>query len=182
MKPIALDFKRTRPMLGGASLALLAAGLIAATYVGSAQHALAEKLRAAEQKMSSLERAGAHRLPATRAEDSAALQLEVHQANEILHQLALPWDSLFKAIESSREQEVALLAVQPDAPRRMVRLSGEAKNLDVLLAYIDRLEKSGVLSGVYLTQHELRSQDPDKPVRFALVANWASGPTGEARR
>ncbi len=182
MRPITLDFRRTRPLLSGAGLVLLAAGLVAALYVGAAQHRLAEKLRVAEQNMHSLEKAGAHRLPAARADDSAALQLEVRQANEILHQLALPWDELFKAIETARDRDVALLAVQPDAPRRTLRLSGEARNLDAILGYVDRLERSGVLSGVYLTQHELRSQDPEKPVRFALVANWAARPAQEARR
>jgi hypothetical protein len=181
MKPIVIDFRRRRPLLGGTGLALLAAGLIAAVYVASVQRGLAEQLRAAEQKMGSLERAGA-RTKVVRSDDGAALQLEVRQANEILHQLALPWDSLFQAIESSRAQDVALLAVQPDAVRRMVRLSGEARNLGALLGYIDRLGKSGVLSDVYLLQHELRSQDPDKPVQFALVANWSPRPTQGERR
>lgn len=172
MKPITLDFKRTRPMLGGMGLALLATGLIAAVYVGSAQRELAGKIRDAERNVASLEKAGAHRMPVARADDGAALQLEVRQANEILQQLALPWDGLFKAIESSNEKEVALLSVQPEVQRRVLKLSGEAKNFDALLGYIDRLQKNTALSGVYLTQHEIRSQDPEKPVRFSLIANW----------
>jgi Tfp pilus assembly protein PilN len=173
MKRLTLDFKGARPGFGAVSLALLAAGLVTAALVGFAERNLVGKIQAAEKKVVNLEKEGSRRAQPSRAADSAALQLEVHQANEILHQLALPWRGLFKAIESSNEKEVALLAVQPDMQRRVLRLSGEAKNFDALLAYVGRLEKNDALSSVYITQHEIRTQDPERPVRFALVANWA---------
>ena len=33
-----------------------------------------------------------------------------------------------------------------------------------------------MLSQVYLSNHEVRLQDPQKPVRFALVASWTVQP------
>lgn len=172
MKPIAIDFKRARAGLGGLSLALLAAGLIAVAYVGSAQRELAARIRDAESRVNRLEQTGTRRLPVTHAEDGAALQLEVRQANAILRELAMPWNGLFTAVETSGEKDVALLSVQPDAQRRVLRLSGEARNLAALLRYVERLEKNPALSRVYLTQHEIRGQDPERPVRFALNADW----------
>jgi len=38
------------------------------------------------------------------------------------------------------------------------------------------LEGSKTLHQVYLTSHEVRSQDAEKPVRFALLANWVVKP------
>lgn len=172
MRRLNLDFKQQRYGYSPIGLGLLAIGLAMAAQVALMEQGLAEKIRAVEQKVARLEKEGTRRAQPARATDGAALQLEVRQANEILHQLALPWHGLFKAIESSNEKEVALLAVQPDMQRRVLRLSGEAKDFDALLAYVGRLEKNPALSQVYITQHEIRSQDPEKPVRFALVANW----------
>ena len=88
----------------------------------------------------------------------------------------MPWGELFKRVEASNEKEIALLSIQPDAGKRVMRLSGEAKNFEALLAYIARLEHTPMLNQVYLTSHELRLQDPQKPVRFALTANWTVTP------
>lgn len=176
MRRINLDFKRHGPRFSVAGAILLAAGLAVAAQLAWMERDLSARIRAAEQKVARLEQEGDRRIrqlgQPTRAADGAALQLEVRQANEILRQLALPWHGLFKAIESSNEKEVALLAVQPDMQRRVLRLSGEAKNFDALLVYVARLEKNEALSQVYITRHEIRSQDPEKPVRFGLVANW----------
>lgn len=172
MKRIDLDFKRQGLRFNAIGVVLLAAGLAVAAQLAWMERGLSAKIQAAEQKVARLEKEGGRRVKPAQATDGAALQLEVRQANEILRQLALPWHGLFKAIESSDEKEVALLAVQPDMQRRVLRLSGEAKNFDALLAYVGRLERDEALSQVYITQHEIRSQDPEKPVRFSLVANW----------
>lgn len=173
MKRLNLDFKRQAPRIGIAGVMLLAAGVAVAALMAMLASDLRDRIGAAEQKVTRLEKEGSRRVAQRgQSANGAALQLEVRQANEILHQLALPWHGLFKAIESSNEKEVALLAVQPDMQRRVLRLSGEARNFDALLAYVARLEKNEALSQVYITQHEIRSQEPEKPVRFALVANW----------
>jgi Tfp pilus assembly protein PilN len=173
MKALRLEFKRRSRRVTAAGAALLLAGLLVAGQLAVIESDLRSRTRAAEAKVARLETEGRRRVQ-PQAGDSAARQLEIHQANEILRQLALPWHGLFKVIESSNEKEIALLAVQPDPQRRLLRLTGEAKNFDALLAYVTRLEASDVLSQVFITQHEIRTQDPEKPVRFALVANWVA--------
>lgn len=98
--------------------------------------------------------------------------LEVKHANEVLHRLTLPWQPLFQAIESSGSKEVALLAMEPDLEKRVVKISGEAKNLMAMLDYIRRLEAQPVFGTVYLQSHQIQQHDPEKPVRFALLAAW----------
>ena len=65
-----------------------------------------------------------------------------------MQQLSLPWDALFKAVEPMGEQEVALLSIQPNVDKRIVRLTGEAKNFKALLAYLTFLEHSKTLNNV----------------------------------
>ena len=114
--------------------------------------------------------------PAAPPLDAEALQQQIRQANAILQQLALPWDALFQTLEATRDQDIALLSIQPDAAKQSVRIGGEAKNLTTLLAYITRLEQGRVLDHVYLTSHEVRTQDAEQPVRFSLAAHWAVQP------
>jgi len=51
----------------------------------------------------------------------------------------VPWDSLFRELEGAADESVALLAIQPDPASRQVRIAGEARRLDAVLNYIERL-------------------------------------------
>lgn len=101
---------------------------------------------------------------------------EIKHANEVLQQLSLPWGELFQAIESSSGKQVALLAMEPDAEKHVVKISGEAKNIAAVLDYIKMLAAQDVFSSVYLQSHQIQLQDPEKPVRFALLAAWKVTP------
>jgi Tfp pilus assembly protein PilN len=171
---LQLDFKQSPrhwPWLG---LLLLIAGAAWVAYAANEARVLSGQIDLAEARLEVLAKRGKAQ-PAPPI-DAQVLQQEVRQANDILQQLTLPWNALFQVLESTSEKQIALLAVQPDARKHIVRLSGEAKNFDALLAYIARLEQSRVLNHVYLTSHEVRTQDAEKPVRFALVANWTVQP------
>lgn len=174
MRALALDFKQTPRRWSLPGLALLVLGAIVLGTVANEERNLAGQIELAESRLAVLAKRG--KIKPALPVDATALQLEIRQANEVLQQLALPWDRLFKAVESNSEQEIALLSIQPDVGKRNVRIGGEAKNFDALLAYITRLEQSEILSQVYLTSHEVRIQDAEKPVRFALVANWVVRP------
>lgn len=86
--------------------------------------------------------------------------------------LNMPWNRLLDGLEQSSVADVAVLGLQPDAKKKLLTLSGEAKNLPVVLAYIDRLEKQPMLDKVILQKHNVSETDKDKPVRFTLLANW----------
>jgi Tfp pilus assembly protein PilN len=174
IRALTLDFKQTPRRWSALGLAVLALGALALAYVANAERGLAGQIDLAESRLELLAKRG--KIKPALPVDAQELQQEIRQANEILQQLSLPWDALFKAVEATSEQEIALLSIQPDVGKRIVRLSGEAKDFDALLAYVRRLEHSQILNHVYLTSHEVRTQVAEKPVRFALVANWAVQP------
>lgn len=173
MRALDLDFiRRTRrwPLWG---VVLLIAGAAVLAQVVKMERELAGRIDLSEAKLAALAHRGASPVA---TDDAQSVQQEIRQANDILRQLTLPWGALFKAVESSNDKEIALLAIAPDAQKLQVRLSGEAKHLKALLDYITRLEQSGAFDHVYLTNHEVKAQDPEKPVQFALVANWKLKP------
>jgi Tfp pilus assembly protein PilN len=172
--PLQLDFKQAPRSWSVLGVLLLVAGAAWLAYAANEARAVTAQIDLAEARMEGLAKRG--KVPAMAPLDAQALQQEVRQANAILQQLTLPWNALFQVLETTSEKQIALLAIQPDATKHLLRLNGEAKNFDALLAYIARLEQSKVLDHVYLTSHEVRSQDAEKPVRFSLVANWVEQP------
>lgn len=108
--------------------------------------------------------------------DMPEMMQEIRQANEVLRQVSLPWERLFQAVESSVSGDVALLGMEPDIEKRVVRISCEARNIAAMLNYIRQLEKQREFGRIYLQSHQIQEQQPEKPVRFSLVATWGIAP------
>jgi Tfp pilus assembly protein PilN len=92
--------------------------------------------------------------------------------NAAILQLNLPWRDLHDAVQGATPASVALLALEPDAKRRVLRITAEARSSDDMLAYVERLQDEAWITGVALTRHEINEQDPNRPIRFQLDAEW----------
>ena len=97
---------------------------------------------------------------------------ETKQLTEAVNMLATPWNNLLAAIEQADMQDVALLSLEPNSKKQLVVLTGEAKNLPVVLQYIKQLQQTPMLAQVYLQKHSIEETDASKPVRFSLLAKW----------
>ncbi len=174
LSALHLNFRPRAPRWSPLGVALLILGLGMSAYALSEARAVQAQIALVQAKVDSAQQGIKPKpLPSV---DSETLQTEVRAANEVLQQLALPWNTLFTALESTGDKQIALLSIQPDAGKRIVRISGEAKDFDALLAYMARIEQSKILRQVYLNSHEIRVQDAEKPVRFALTATWIPQP------
>jgi Tfp pilus assembly protein PilN len=92
--------------------------------------------------------------------------------NATVLQLNLPWRTLHDAVQAGTPANIALLALEPDARKNTVRITAEAKSSDDMIAYVEQLQKSEWFSGVALARHEINEQDPNRPIRFQLDAQW----------
>lgn len=92
--------------------------------------------------------------------------------NAAVLQLNLPWRALHDAVQAGTPASVALLALEPDARRHSVRITAEAKSSDDMIAYVEQLQKQEWFSTVVLARHEINEQDPNRPIRFQLDAQW----------
>lgn len=87
---------------------------------------------------------------------------------QMARQLNTPWSALLDALEASLPDDVALVAIEPDASQGTVRLQVEAKSLDTLLAYARELQPIPLFANVDLVKHETNEQDGNRPVRLSL--------------
>lgn len=97
---------------------------------------------------------------------------ELKQVATIVQSLVTPWQDLLLAIEQADMPDIALISIDPDIKKQQVSLTGEAKNLQTVLRYIEQLEAQAVLQEVYLQKHMVEETDVSKPVTFSVVAKW----------
>lgn len=171
MKRLELDFaghRRAGRWLGMALLLVAGVATAKLLHVHSTATGEAEVL---EARIAQMERRGSG------AGDRAialpeATQREIRQANEVIDQIALPWERLFKAVEAAAGNKVALLGITPDPKSGTVEVSGECADLATMFDYVARLDRQASLGNVYLLNHQVNAQDPMRPVRFTVSASW----------
>jgi hypothetical protein len=172
-RDVHLDFRREQrpPVWPGALLLVVA--LAVATVLGMQYQRIADDVSSAEARVR-VSSAGMHVKPVPRVHpaDAQAVSLELKRATEIAAQLRLPWTGLFRSIESSPVPDVALLSIESDNEKRNVKIAAEGKNVDAMLAYLKFLESLPTLRSVYLESHKVQEQDPQRPVRFVVAADW----------
>ena len=174
MRPLSLDYRRDNPTqhrIGMIVLGVVAAGVVAlGIYYQniSSQAMQLEEMVAKVEKKTHPEQLETN----TPAVDTRQAGAEIKVANEVIMQLTLPWDELFTALEEANSSNIALLGIEPNATKRLVRVTGEAKNSAALFAYIRVLQANKSMSGVYLKHQQVQEQSPEKPIRFTLDASW----------
>lgn len=93
-------------------------------------------------------------------------------ANQVVDELAVPWDVLFGAIESADARGLGVMSLAPNARQRSLHLSGEARSVPDLLEYVDRLAGLKVLGQVRLEGYETVRRDGVDVVSFTVAATW----------
>lgn len=176
MRALSLDFyqdRRLQNLLGFALLALalaLAFGLV--SYYSRLSNANMQLESIVDKAESKLQQG---RQPIERNASASNKDVIVYY-NKIIQKLNLPWDDLFVILEEAKGENIALLGVEPNAKDAKVKLTGEAKDFKSMFDYVRALREQPVLRNVYLLDHKIDDQNPDKPIRFTLEAAWVAKP------
>jgi Tfp pilus assembly protein PilN len=178
MKAMRIDFAqagwramlhRVHPgvLVGAAAGVLLCAAAAVLTMQAMQQRAeREERLRLQQQKQAAALRAPA-RLPETAIPEAQAAAV-----NAAILQLNLPWRDLQDAVASATPQGIALLALDPEPRKRLLKITAEARSSDEMVAYIEQLKQQEFFVGAALVRHEINEQDPNRPLRFQVEAQW----------
>ncbi|CAN7490889.1 hypothetical protein LJR289_003307 [Pseudoduganella sp. LjRoot289] len=190
MRKMRIDFaapgwRRSLYQLHPAALAGCVLGLALCTGAAlygyrmvALQRARAEQVSRMEREQRRLQvqqRAGAPGAPgaggAAKTQISDALGKAVNTA---VLQLNLPWADVQEAIAAATPPAIALLALEPDPNKQLLKISAEAKNADEMIAYIEQLKEQEFFTGAALVRHEVSDLDPNRPIRFQVEAQWGT--------
>lgn len=153
-----------RPSALGVLLAL-AGGVALASVVGDLQSARATEAGLAT-RIAALERTQPH---AARRIERASDDPDHQARGRIASQLAYSWQPAFDALAAARSSKIALLSLEAVQAKSQLKLVAEARQLADAVAYIDVLQQQPGVGRAALIQHELRSDDAQKPVRFTIL-------------
>jgi len=165
MQALRLNFSRRRPAPRWIAPALLALALAFCADVGFSFFKAVNHIRKDEKALAALS-------PRQYAPARKVGPEEIALARETMQRLATPWDKLFGALESAASDDVALLAIDPDAKAGTVLISGDSKDYLAALTYVLNLGREPSLSQVQLARHEVKANDPQKTVGFSVSATW----------
>ena len=98
---------------------------------------------------------------------------ELAAVRETVDRIGLPWEKLFGALEGAANDQVALLGIEPDPKSGTVVISGDSKDYLAALSYVLNLSQAEALSRVQLVRHEVKGNQPQGPVNFAVSAAWS---------
>ena len=169
--PLQLDFIAAPGRRRLAGVVVLAAGLALAGE-------LVVEYRDAQQRLQQLETADALLSAARppRAVPRESADGEMKSAQAVVRQLSLPWAELIGALERAATNDVAVLQIQPDAQQRLLRLTAEARDERLMLEYLRRVVATGSFAEVHLVSHQVREDDPRRPLQFSLQASFRPAP------
>jgi Tfp pilus assembly protein PilN len=97
---------------------------------------------------------------------------QILEFNRITRHLNTPWANIFAVLERHVPAEVALIAIEPDAYRRTVRITAESRSLDDLMAYAADLRQDAAVSRVSPLEHDTATQQPAAPLRMVLELSF----------
>jgi hypothetical protein len=167
-RPVRLDFVAPVHQAPLAGAALCALGLASALALGLA---FDRKLTERSLLDSAL---GARVQPRQSAPTPESLK-SAAEAVIVERELGVPWTRLLAELEAASHDSaasVSLLQVEPDSGKQLVRITAEVRALNDALAYLKRLQKSPVLRHPMLESHERRKDDPERPLRIKVSAEW----------
>jgi Tfp pilus assembly protein PilN len=179
MTELQIDFsapsiQRTLHRTGPRTWALAAAALLLCVLAGVLGARLLAQRRADDAQLQAARLRAAPVAPVVAKAAPRISELQAGAVNAAIMQLNLPWRALHDAIGAATPPEIAMLALEPDARKRTMKITAEAKSSDAMISYVEELKKQELFAGVILTRHEINEQDPARPIRFQIEAEWTA--------
>lgn len=169
---LKLDFVDRAPRVRAATRAFALTALLVAVAAGIEYQQVADSVQAREDALALRSEPTAKTGTRGKAKDATPTPAELRP------ELAVGWSALLSDLEHAardHHDRIALLAVEPDRQKQSVRLRGQARSLEDVLAFVQRLAGIPRLAHPMLESHETRVEDPQRPIEFGLAADWSAG-------
>ncbi|RPI45031.1 MAG: hypothetical protein EHM59_11285 [Betaproteobacteria bacterium] len=101
---------------------------------------------------------------------------KINAINGAIARLNVPWSEVFAAFEKHKANDVALLALLPDARKRSLVVQAEAATPRAMVEFLELLRTVELLEDAYLLKHERRDQESGQPYRFSVEVHWKELP------
>lgn len=170
-----IDFVVRRRAPGWLGWLALAFGCAASLFVFEGYRGLEDRVDALRTENRRAARAAEQaRVLARRDQEDAGLRVRLELARKLSLQMGRNWQALFTDLEARGQNHagVALLSVEPDAVRGLLRVTGEAKDIDAMFAYAESFADAHALGVPRIEVFEFKQRGNLQVVAFSLRLNW----------
>jgi Tfp pilus assembly protein PilN len=171
MYSIGINFVQRRHPTSLLGLWLFAVGVVAVGAVAADYLEARKELEFVEMRQARLQTG-----PRQRQDTPRATQDDEKAVVRAVAQLRTPWDAVLREIEKLGSPAVALLSVDGQGQSHTLRITGEAKAMTDVVAYVRRLRQSPLIEAANLSHHEERQAGAVNVIRFSLDASWRVKP------
>jgi len=151
---------------GVAGVLLCAGGIWFATQMAHQREERAQQIERMRARQAALSK-----VPST-VPVIAIPEAQAAAVNAAVLQLNVPWRELEDAVASATPANIALLALDPDAKKSVLKITGEARNSDDMVGYVQVLQQQEFFTGAALVRHEVGEQDGARALRFQIEVQW----------
>lgn len=175
-----LDFVTRRPRPSLAGWALLGAGLLATCAALLDYDSLAERRDELQRQVARQQRGAERQVASTPRKTTATTRgnernaaAERLAALRVARTLDTPWQSLLPLIEAAGNRDVALLALDADNGKAQIGIEGDARSLEAVFAYAERLGRQSGFSNVQVQNYQFQKRGNHDVVHFRLATRWS---------
>jgi hypothetical protein len=168
MRPLELDFLRTKPATPLVAWLLLALG-IALTLMVLSRYSDVKTGLADETALAAQYERDQRKKP-SKTRDAVAAVEPAHAEQALLDK---PWGEFFARLERTRPGTIAFLAIDADGRKGDAEITAEARTPGQMLDYVNGLQNQPGFSSVNLTSHIIDDENPQRPVQFMLHLKWS---------
>ena len=177
MQGLAINFAKQRRAVSWVGVLLCLAGVAAAAAVWLDYRDARAAFDRAELRQTRMQRVQRTDVMASRRVlPSSAAGADAPVAQRAMTQLNLPWSRLLEEIETHADRSIALLGIEGQGLARSVRITGEARTMADVVAYIQQLRQSPLINAATLSGHEEKINGAVRLVRFTLDVAWGGQP------
>ncbi len=167
MKSVYLNYTNRSQTAFAAWLLLLSGALVLAVSLFGFQQI---KVRNVELQRQLQTRVASEIAPVVRENPQTKKATEA--VDNAIRDIAIPWASLWKALEAVTADGIKMLTLEPDAKARTVRMRLIALNHAAMWAYLQNLNQQAALDNVRLISSEATDVGGQHAVAFLVEAAW----------
>ncbi|GAA5163627.1 hypothetical protein [Viridibacterium curvum] len=177
-----LDFVARRPSPSLSGWLLLLAGLLSAAAALFDYDSLAERRDELAAQVARQQRAADRqtaRLPRSNVRNERGNErnaaTERQAAWRVAGALSTPWQSLLPMLEAAGNNDVSLLALDADNGKTQISIEGDARSLEAVFAYAERLGNQPAFASVQVQNYQFQKRGAVEVVHFRLTTRWSKG-------
>ncbi len=178
MKPMRIDFapQGWRRVLFHLHPGVLAAGALGLVLCAGGIWFAMQMAQQREERLRQIERMQARQAALSKAPAAVPVtaipEAQANAVNAAVLQLNVPWRELEDAVASATPANIALLALDPDAKKSVLKITAEARTSDDMVGYLQVLQQQEFFAGAALVRHEIGEQDGVRAIRFQAEVQW----------